>query len=81
LKGAISEAQAQALINYWLQFDVVRYAHEPFIATIWQYRNNLTVYDAAYAVLAKVLDASLITCDRALADITASDGTIKVISF
>jgi len=78
LKGAISEAQAQALINYWLQFDVVRYAHEPFIATIWQYRNNLTVYDAAYVALAKILPAILVTCDAALTDITRSDRTINI---
>lgn len=81
LTRQIPETRAMTALNHWLQLDVTRYPHEPFIAGIWQYRNNLTAYDAAYVVLAKALDASLITCDRALADITASDGTIKVISF
>ncbi|MYH70385.1 MAG: type II toxin-antitoxin system VapC family toxin [Gammaproteobacteria bacterium] len=44
---------------------------------------SLIVLDAsaAYVVLAKALDASLVTCDRALADTSAPDGTIDVISF
>ena len=78
LNGAVSEARAQALINYWLQFDVVRYPHEPFIATIWQHRNNLTAYDAVYVALAKILPATLVTCDTALTEMTKSDRTIKI---
>lgn len=81
LMSEIPETRAMAAVNHWLQLEVTRYSHEPFIAAIWRYRNNLTAYDAAYAALAKVLDASLITCDRALADVTEADGTIKVISF
>ena len=81
LTREIPETRAMTAINHWLQLDVTRYPHEPFTASIWQYRNNLTAYDAAYVVLAKALDASLITCDRALADISASGGTIDVISF
>ena len=81
LMSEIPETRAMTAINHWLGLDVTRYPHEPFIAAIWQYRNNLTAYDAAYAALAKILDASLITCDRALADATESDGTIKVIGF
>lgn len=81
LTREIPETRAIAAINHWLQLDVTRYPHEPFTARIWQYRNNLTAYDAAYVVLAKALDASLITCDRALADISASDPIVEVISF
>ena len=81
LSSDISEARAMTAINHWLQLNVERYPHEPFIAIIWQYRNILTAYDAAYVALAKVLKASLFTCDRALADVTAPDTTIEVISF
>ena len=81
LSGNMSEARAMTAINHWLQLDVARYPHEPFIATIWQYRNNITAYDAAYVALAKVLKATLVTCDNALAEITGLDKSIEVISF
>jgi predicted nucleic acid-binding protein len=81
LSGEIRESRAITAINHWLGLDVSRYPHEPFVTNIWQYRNNLTAYDAAYVTLAKVLKATLFTCDRALAEITGMDTTIEVISF
>ena len=81
ISGEFQEARAVTAINHWLGLDVSRYPHEPFVTYIWQYRNNLTAYDAAYVALAKVLNAGLVTCDHALADITGLDATIEVISF
>ena len=81
LSGEIEEARALTAINHWLGLDVSRYPHEPFVANIWRYRNNLTAYDAAYVALAKVLNAGLITCDHALAEIAGLDATNEVISF
>lgn len=34
---------------------------------IWELRNNLTAYDAAYVALAEALEAPLLTRDRRLA--------------
>ena len=48
-------------------FPLERYPHQPFLHRIWELRSNLTAYDAAYVALAEVLDARLVTCDRALA--------------
>jgi predicted nucleic acid-binding protein len=45
----------------------VRYPHAPLAARIWELRENLTAYDAAYVALAEVLDAPLLTTDRRLA--------------
>lgn len=81
LSGEIQESRAVIAINHWLGLDVSRYPHEPFVTTIWQYRNNLTAYDAAYVALAKVLHAGLITCDRSLAKIAGLDTAIEVIRF
>jgi predicted nucleic acid-binding protein len=44
----------------------VRYPHDPFLPRIWELRNNLTAYDAAYLALAEALPALLVTCDAAL---------------
>lgn len=34
---------------------------------MWELRNNVTAYDAAYVALAEGLDSTLITCDEELA--------------
>lgn len=39
----------------------------PLLQRIWELRDNLTAYDAAYVALAERLDATLITCDGKLA--------------
>ena len=47
--------------------DMDRHPHTPLLAGIWQWRHNLTAYDAAYVVLADVLGQTLITGDGRLA--------------
>jgi predicted nucleic acid-binding protein len=44
-----------------------RYPHDFLLPRIWELRNNLTAYDAAYVALAEALDTSLLTRDRRLA--------------
>ena len=46
-----------------------RYPHFVILPRIWQLRHNLTAYDAAYLALAEVLDATLVTRDRAFASV------------
>jgi predicted nucleic acid-binding protein len=40
-----------------------RYGHAPLLARIWQLRDNMWPYDAAYVALAESLDAELVTVD------------------
>ena len=44
-----------------------RYPHNFLLPRIWELRNNLTAYDAAYVALAEVLTAPLLTRDGRLA--------------
>ncbi len=39
----------------------------PMLQRIWELRDNLTAYDAAYVTLAERLDGPLVTCDAKLA--------------
>lgn len=40
---------------------------QQLLEQVWDWRENLTPYDAAYAVLAKRVEATLVTADEALA--------------
>jgi predicted nucleic acid-binding protein len=55
-----------------------RYSHEPLLERIWQLRNNLSAYDAAYVALAEGLDATLVTMDSALARIPGARILVEV---
>ena len=46
---------------------IERYSHEHLLPRIWELRQNLTAYGAAYVVLAKLLDAPLLTRDARMA--------------
>jgi predicted nucleic acid-binding protein len=44
-----------------------RWPHDALIPRIWELRDNLTAYDAAYVALAEALDVPLLTRDHSLA--------------
>ncbi len=44
-----------------------RYSHSALLPRIWELRENVTAYDAAYITLAETLNAPLITTDAKLA--------------
>jgi predicted nucleic acid-binding protein len=45
-------------VNYW--------PYDALAQRMWQLRDNLTSYDAAYVALAEEIDATLVTLDRRL---------------
>lgn len=47
---------------------------------MWELRDNITPYDAAYVALAEQLRATLITCDVRLASVPGAKCTFDVIS-
>jgi len=72
-----AERGAEALSDL-ADFPLARYPHFVLLARIWQLRQGLTAYDAAYVALAEALDARLVTRDRALAR-TSSQVRVEVI--
>ena len=66
-EGAVSAQRAEEAIQDLLDLRVTRYPHFLLLPRIWQLRDNLSTYDAAYVVLAEELDATLITRDVRLA--------------
>lgn len=63
----IAAVRAAQVFEDFAQLLIQRHVHEPLLPRIWQLRDALTPYDAAYVALAEALDAPLLTCDGKLA--------------
>lgn len=77
--GVISAQRAGEAIQDLLDLRITRYPHSVLLPRIWQLRNNLSAYDAAYIVLAEKLGAALVTRDRRLS--SAPGHTVSVEMF
>jgi predicted nucleic acid-binding protein len=67
LVGTITPTRGEEALADLLDFPLTRHSHLPLLDQIWEMRHGLTAYDAAYLALAEVLNARLITRDRAIA--------------
>lgn len=76
--GIISIRRGAEALTDLADLPLNRYPHLVLLPRIWQFRHNLTAYDAAYLALAEALDAPLLTRDRALASAGARV-TVEVI--
>lgn len=57
---------------------ITRYPHAPLRERIWELRDNLTAYDAAFVALAEALDAPLVTTDRRLARSPGHEASVEL---
>lgn len=60
-------AAVPTALRHLAGFPIRRMPLAPMLQRIWELRENLTAYDAAYVVLAERLEGTLITCDAKLA--------------
>ena len=65
--GTLSADRAADVRSDLAELRINRYGHEPLADRIWELRDNLTAYDAAFVALAEALGVPLITCDVRLA--------------
>lgn len=63
---AISHEQGGAALRWLAELNLVLDATTPRLGRIWELRERMSAYDAAYAVAAEALKAPLITTDRHL---------------
>lgn len=75
--GLISAEQADAALGDYLDLGIALYPITPMIEAVWGLRDNVTVEDAAYVVLAQIADATLLTTDQRLAN--AARATTEVL--
>jgi predicted nucleic acid-binding protein len=78
--GVISPTVSQEALRDLMDLGILRHSHDLFLWRIWELRNNLTAYDAAYVALAEALDSPLVTCDRKLAAASGHRARIELIA-
>lgn len=76
---ALHTAVPEAL-RHLANFPIRRMPLGPLLPRIWELRDNLTAYDAAYVALAERLDAHLVTCDGKLAGASGPRCTFDLIT-
>lgn len=69
-----------AALRHLADFPIRRMPLSPLLQRIWELRENLTAYDAAYVTVAERLDAPLITCDGKLAAASGIRCAVDLIS-
>jgi predicted nucleic acid-binding protein len=76
--GTVSQRRAAEAIDDLVDLRIVRYQHFVLLPRIWQYRHNLSAYDAAYVALAESLGAPLITRDGRLASASGHMAVVEL---
>ena len=65
-EGRLDERRARQALEDLAAIPLVRASHRPLLERIWELRENLTAYDAAYVALAETLEVALLTADERL---------------
>lgn len=63
----INSTRAKIALGDYAALFIERSPHHDFLLRIWDLRDSVTAYDAAYVTLAEALEAPLLTCDGKLA--------------
>ena len=67
LLGMIDEGRARASLEILADMPLHRHLVHALLPRIWQLRDNLTAYDAAYVALSEALGCPLLTFDERIA--------------
>jgi predicted nucleic acid-binding protein len=78
-EGSVSANRADQVIQDLVDLRIARYPHFVLLPRLWQYRHNLSAYDAAYVALAEQLGATLLTRDGRLAASPGHTAKIEVL--
>jgi predicted nucleic acid-binding protein len=77
--GTLTGQRARQVLDDLRVMRVQRYWHGPLLARIWDFRHNFSAYDACYLALAEALDATLLTCDKAMSSARLRYGQVELV--
>lgn len=79
LGGHLPDVRLEDAVADFEAFHLVRYPLAPMIRDVLDLRDNFTVYDAAYVVLARALEVPLVTADTKLAQARSLGIDVRVL--
>jgi predicted nucleic acid-binding protein len=79
-EGVLTPERGQEALRDLSDLPLARYPHEPFLGRIWELRDVLTAYDAAYVALAEALDVPLVTCDARIGRASGHQARVETVA-
>ena len=78
-RGVITALRGREALDDLIDLALTRYPHNVLLDRVWELRDNMTAYDAAYVALAEALDAPLVTCDAKIASTPGHRARVVVV--
>ena len=79
LHGHLAETRALLAVDDLVHWPVERISHRALALLAWQYRHNLSAYDAFYVATARTHDLPLLTTDARLARAPGLDIAVQYV--
>ena len=79
LGGQIDEKRGREMLEDLAALPVDRHPHTVLLPRVWELRNIAGAYDAVYLALSEVLQATLLTCDAALAEAARAFSAVELL--
>lgn len=79
MEAVLTDEEGETVLARLGRMPVTRYDHLALLARIWDLRDDMTVYDAAYVALAEHFGVTLVTIDQRLADAVGPRCPIEVV--
>ncbi len=76
--GLLTAEDARATLVDARETPLARTAHRPLLDRVWELRDSVAAYDAAYVALAEALGVPLLTCDARLGRAHGHDAEVRV---
>ena len=73
LRGQLTPEDAEGVLVTLGEWDIERISHRTLVPLAWQYRHNLSAYDALYVAVSRLYDYPLITSDGRLSRASGLD--------
>ncbi|MGH2846134.1 MAG: type II toxin-antitoxin system VapC family toxin [Thermoleophilaceae bacterium] len=77
--GRLEDRRARQALTDLAALPLARAPHQPLLSRIWELRDNIAPYHAAYIALAEALETALLTADRRLTQAPGSQCEIKLL--
>ncbi len=78
-RGVLKEERAREALDDYRDLRIRLIGHGPYVERMWELRDRLTAYDAAYLALAEGLNATLVTLDTAFLSVSDTAARVEVL--